>query len=101
MSILWKPASYNEGWWTELPRGRSAWIYRPTGGRSVRKCNYLVVSVHFPDDPARCLCRHLTGQDPETFLPEATRFLESEGLVLPDGTTVFPEAVALIQPSFL
>jgi hypothetical protein len=35
MSIEWKPARYENGWWAQLPGSRSAWIYRPSQGRSL------------------------------------------------------------------
>jgi hypothetical protein len=99
MSVEWKPARYNDGWWAELPGGRSAWIYRPCQGRQLRPVNYLLVSVHFPEAPLRTSCARLTGNDPKDFLPEATRFLQSKNLVPSDALTTFPEAVALIQRS--
>jgi hypothetical protein len=101
MSVDWKPARYEEGWWAELPGNRPAWIYRPSQGRPLKPVNYLLVSVHFPDEP-RCTCwARLTGNAPRDFLPEATRFLQSKNLIPGGSRTAFPEASALIQPPLL
>jgi hypothetical protein len=101
MSLDWKPARYEEGWCAELPGNRLAWIYRPSQGRPLKRVNYLLVSIHFPDEPVRMCWARLTGNDPRDFLPEATRFLQSKNLIPGDSRTAFPEASALIQPSLL
>jgi hypothetical protein len=101
MSIEWKPARYKDGWWAELPGNRSAWIYRPSQGRPLKPLNYLLISVHFSDEPLRRCWARLTGDDPKIFLPEATRFLQSKNLIPDDSRTAFPEASGLIQPPLL
>lgn len=99
--IDWKSARYEEGWWAELPGNRSAWIYRPSQGRPLKPVNYLLVSVHFPDEP-RCMCwARLNGNDPRDFLPEATRFLQSKNLIPGDSRTAFggserPDSTAVV-----
>jgi hypothetical protein len=67
----------------------------------MKRVNYLLVSVHFPDEPVRVCWAGLTGSDPKDFLPEATRFLQSKNLIPGDSRTAFPEASALIQPPLL
>jgi hypothetical protein len=69
VSTEWKPAAYEEGWWRELSGNASAWIYRPTEKR--KGLNYLVVCVHFRDEPARTCSVRLSCDDPSTFLPES------------------------------
>jgi hypothetical protein len=67
----------------------------------LKRVNYLLVSVHFPDEPVRMCWARLTGNDPRDFLPEATRFLQSKNLIPGYSRTAFPEASALIQPPLL
>jgi hypothetical protein len=99
VKIEWKPAQYDDGWWSELPRNVSAWIYWPT--EKSKRLGYFVVSVHFRDEPARICSTQLSCADPQTFLPEATRFLESKGFIPSDFLRGFPEATLLTQPDLL
>jgi hypothetical protein len=98
MSIEWKPARYEDGWWAELPGNRSAWIYRPSQGRPLRPLDYFLGSVHFSDEPLRRCWARVTADDPELFLPEATRFLQSKNLIPTDSASASPEATSVIQP---
>jgi hypothetical protein len=99
VSTEWKLAAYEEGWWRELSGNASAWIYRPI---EKGKClPYLVACVHFPDEAARICSTRLFCDDPRTFLPEATRFLESKGFTRTDFQPAFPEAASLTQPDLL
>ena len=99
MSTEWKPAAYEEGWWRELPENASAWIYRPTEKR--KQLNYLVVCVYFRGQPVLVCSGRLSCDDPQKFLPEATRFLESRGLIASDSQPAFAKALELIQPELL
>jgi hypothetical protein len=99
VKIEWKPAQYDEGWWSELPGNVSARIYRPTEKR--KQLNYFVVCVHFRDEPLRICSARLSCDDPQRFLPEAARFLESKGFIPTDFLLGSPEATSLTQPDLL
>jgi hypothetical protein len=99
VSTEWKPAAYEEGWWRELSVNTSAWIYRPT--EKSKRLGYFIVSVHFRDEPARICSTRLSCDDPQTFLPEATRFLQSKSFIPSDLLLGFPEATSLTQPDLL
>ena len=47
----------------------------------LRPVNYLLVSVHFPDEPLRMCWARLTANGPRDFLPEAARFLQPKNLI--------------------
>ena len=67
----------------------------------MKRLNYLLVSVHFPDEPVRMCWARLTGNDPRDFLPEATRFLQSKNLIPGDSRTAFGGSECLDSTSVI